>query len=187
MVENISTRVPAESVEQAFITTRILNASRDVVFKAWSEADRLAQWWGPKGFSLEVRKLDFRPDGVFHYALHMPKTGNANGQPAAEEPAMWGRFVYRDIVPPERIVFTSGFSNEAGSAARAPFSDEFPLEVLNTVTFEEKEPGKTTMTLRGLPFNATAQERQMFEGMFESMTQGFGGTWDQLADYLAKS
>ena len=59
-----------------------------------------------------------------------------------------------------------------------------PLEVSSTLTLTEQD-GKTTLTLRGGPINATEEERKMFASMFRSMEQGFGGTYDQLAAYLA--
>ena len=68
---------------------------------------------------------------------------------------------------------------------RAPFSADWPLEVLNTWTLAEHD-GRTTLTPRGIPFSATAAERQTFAAMFDSMRQGFGGTFDQLEEYLAK-
>jgi uncharacterized protein YndB with AHSA1/START domain len=183
----VSKVAATESVDKAFVTTRTLDVSRDVVFKSWGEADRLLQWWGPKGLQLEICSLNFKPDGVFHYALYSPTAFDANGQSTGEAPAMWGRLVYGNIVPLQCITFTSGFSDETGAAARAPFSKDFPLEVLNTVTFEEEQSGKTKMTLCAIPFNATPAEQVLFEGMFDSMQQGFNGTWDQLAEYLAKS
>ena len=71
-------------------------------------AERLAEWWGPKGCNIRVIKVDLRPGGVFHYAMAY--------QPGHE---MWGRFVYRDVVAPERLVYVSSFSDEAqGSPAR---------------------------------------------------------------------
>ena len=65
-------------------------------------------------------------------------------------------------------------------------SETWPLEMLNTLTFEENN-GKTTLTLRGAAINATEAERQTFEGGFDSMRQGFGGTMDQLETYLLKA
>jgi uncharacterized protein YndB with AHSA1/START domain len=97
---------------------------------------------------------------------------------------MWGRFVYRDIVAPERLVYISSFSDETAGLTRAPFKDTFPLEILNMLTLHEKD-GKTTLTLRGTPLNPTAEERATFIDMFASMQQGFGGTFDQLEAYLA--
>ena len=160
--------------DREFKVSRSFNAPRDLVWKAWSEPERLAQWWGPKGCKLEVRKLEFKPGGIFHYGMQMG-------------PGMWwGRFVYREIEKPERIVFVSSFSDETGGVTRAPFSPTWPLEVLNNLTLTE-ENGKTTVSLRGGPINPTQEERANFENMFGSMEQGFGGTFDQLDEYLAKA
>lgn len=59
------------------------------------------------------------------------------------------------------------------------------MEILNTLTLEELE-GKTSLTLQGGPVNATEEERKTFESMCPMVQQGFAGTFDQLADYLAK-
>lgn len=86
---------------------------------------------------------------------------------------------------PKKIVFVNSFSDVEGTITRAPFNPTWPLEVLNTLTLSENE-GKTTLVLRGGPINATEEERRVFRAGFESMKQGFGGTFDQLADYLAR-
>jgi uncharacterized protein YndB with AHSA1/START domain len=102
---------------------------------------------------------------------------------------MWGRFVYREIAPPERLVFVNAFSDAEGGLTRAPFPQlggVWPLEVLNKLTLVE-ERGKTSLTLRGQPVNATPAEVAAYVGMFDSMRQGFGGTFDALAEHLAKS
>lgn len=164
-----------ETAEQAFVITRVFDAPRALVWKAWSEAERLAQWWGPKGCAIGVSKLDFRPGGIFHYSMKMP-----SGQ------MMWGRFIYREIAAPEKIVFINSFSDEKGGLARAPFNPVWPLEVMNTLTFTE-QGGKTVIALGGVPINATEDERNLFVAWRPSMQQGFGGTFDQLADYLAKA
>lgn len=70
---------------------------------------------------------------------------------------MWGRFVYREITRPEKLVFIVSFSDKDGGITRHPMSDTWPLEVINTVTSTEKN-GKTTLTLRGGPINASAEE-----------------------------
>jgi uncharacterized protein YndB with AHSA1/START domain len=161
-----------------FVVTRICGAPRDLVWKAWTEADRLAQWWGPKGASIRIMRFDLRPGGVFHYAMAF--------KPGHE---MFGRFTYREIAAPERLVFTSSFSDAGGSIARAPFPQmqgKWPLEVLNVLTLAE-QGGKTTLTLRGSPVNATEEEIAMYVSMFDSMQQGFGGTFDKLAQHLARA
>lgn len=161
------------SVENELVITRVFNAPRKLVFQAWTEPERLAQWWGPKGFTLEVYKLDLRPGGIFLASQRSP-----------EGHVMWGKFVYKEIVAPEKLVFVNSFSDEEGNTIRAPFSATWPLEILNHLTFDEHD-GKTTLTFRGGPINATPEELQTFDGMRPMMQQGFGGTFDQLDAYLA--
>jgi uncharacterized protein YndB with AHSA1/START domain len=109
----------------------------------------------------------------FHYAMRAPDGGE-----------MWGKWVYREIVPPERLVFVNSFSDEAGNVVRAPFNANWPLEILNVVTLSE-HAGRTTITMRGGPINATEEERRTFHAARQSMEQGFGGTFNQLDAYLA--
>ena len=158
-----------------FSITRTFDAPRDLVWQAWSDTERLAQWWGPKGFAISIKQLEFRPDGIFHYRMD-----SSGGQ------VMWGRFIYREIVAPERLVYVNAFSDEAGKVTRAPFSGIWPLEMLTTVTLTE-QGGRTTVALTVRAINATEEERATFEAGFESMRGGFGATLDQLAKYLAQT
>ena len=162
------------SAPRELVISHVTDAPRELVYKAWSEADRLKEWWGPKGFGLRVVKLDFRPGGIFHYAMQAP-----SGQ------ELFGRFMYRDMEAPGRIEFINSFSDAEGGITRAPFSAFWPLEVLNTLTLTEHD-GKTTLTLRGGPINATEAEQKTFEAGFDSMQQGFAATFGQLTDYLAR-
>jgi uncharacterized protein YndB with AHSA1/START domain len=124
---------------------------------------------------ISVHKFDLRPSGVFHYSMRTP-----NGSD------WWGKFVYREIMAPERIVFISSFSDEKENITRHPLWPTWPLEVFNTLTFTEKS-GKTTLTLRGAPINATEEEHKTFEANTTNVQQGFKGTFDQLDEYLANS
>jgi uncharacterized protein YndB with AHSA1/START domain len=163
---------------EELVINRVFDAPRELVWKAWTEAERLAQWWGPKGANIRVIQLDMRPGGIFHYAMQF--------QPGHD---VFGRFIYREVAAPERLVFVNSFSDAEGGITRAPFpqlGDRWPLEVLNTITLIERD-GKTTLTLRGGPINATDEERAMFAQMRDSMRQGFGGSFEKLADYLAKA
>src|SRR5258708_172951 len=110
-----------ESSNSEFVLTRVFDAPRHLVFKAWTESDRLAKWWGPAGFTMLISKLEFRPGGVFHYCMRSP-----------DGHEMWGKFVYREITPPERLVFVNSFADEAGNPVRHPLSATWPLEVLST-------------------------------------------------------
>lgn len=159
---------------KAFEFQRTFDAPRDTMWQAHANAAALGKWWGPKGSKITVQTHEFKPGGLFHYVMRY-STG-------AE---MWGRFIYREIVEPRRIVFVNSFSDASGGIVRAPFSATWPLEVLNVITFDELA-GKTLLTLKGGPIGATAAEQRNFEDMFSSMTQGFGGTFDQLAEFLAQ-
>lgn len=165
----------AEPEEGEFIFTREFDAPRELVWKAWTEADRLAQWWGPKGFAIIGGKLDLRPGGVYHYGMRSP-----------EGFEMWGKLTYLEIVAQERIVFIVSFSDEKGGVTRHPMSATWPLETRNTLTLSNRD-GKTTLTLRGGPLNATEEERRTFEVGRESMRNGTAGSWQQLGEYLAKA
>ncbi len=165
----------SQEKSKELVITRTFDAPRDLVWKANSEKDRLAKWWGPKGAKLTVAKLDFRPGGTFLYGMEAP-----------DGKMMWGKFVYREIVPLEKIVFVVSFCDEHGTPTRNPFMPKWALETLNTVTFTE-ENGKTTIRISGGPINATDEERKLFEDNFGGMEQGFKGTYDQLEEYLATS
>ena len=160
---------------QEMVITRVYNAPRELVYKAWSTAEAMSQWWGPKGMTLGVKKLDFRPGGVFHYHMDMP-----NGM------VMWGIFIYRELQEPEFISFINSFADEDGNQVRSPYHQKWPLEILNEVSFEEHD-GKTTLTLRGRPINATEEETQLFIANILSMGGGFEGAFEKLEDYLANN
>ena len=156
-----------------FVISRVLDAPRELVWKVFSEPERMKEWWGPKGFTVIASKMDFRPGGIYHYGMQAP-----NGA------AMWGKFVYREIVPPERMVFINSFSDEDGGVTRHPMSPSWPLEMLSTFTFEELPGGKTRFTLRWRAYNASAEEQKTFDAAHDSMNQGWGGTLEQLTAYL---
>ena len=96
---------------------------------------------------------------------------------------MWGKFVYREIVPEERLVFISSFSDEAGGETCHPLAPDWPLRMLSTVTFAETA-GKTMITVRWLPYEATKTERDTFEAGRASMNAGWSGTFERLDTYL---
>ncbi|MGB5950658.1 MAG: SRPBCC domain-containing protein [Parvibaculum sp.] len=157
-----------------FVLARMFDAPRDVVWRAFTESERLNEWWGPTGFAMLACKVDLRPGGIFHYGMRAP-TGET----------MWGKWVYREIVEPERIVFVVSFSDEKAGITRHPLSESWPLELLSSTTFEERD-GRTLVTDRAVPINATEEERGTFVENLEGMRLGTDGSWDQLAAYLAK-
>src|SRR5437867_1034411 len=93
MADNSSATTSAAPLDESFTLTRTFDAPRELVFKVWTEAEHLKHWWGPKGMTMLVTRLDLRPGGMFHYSMR-----TSDGR------EMWGRFIFREIVPPERIV-----------------------------------------------------------------------------------
>ncbi|MGG3306075.1 SRPBCC domain-containing protein [Paenibacillus lautus] len=162
-----------EQSKSGLLLTRVFNAPRELVFKVWTDPEHFGKWWGPQGFSLDVIRMDVRPGGMF---LGCQKSPDGNQ-------AMWGKFVYQEVIVPEKLVFIQSFSDEEGNTIRAPFNASWPLEIINIITLEEAD-GKTTLTMQGGPVNATAEEQAAFDEMAPMVKQGFGGTFDQLAEYL---
>ena len=176
MTAKSETKVRAHAAERDFVISRVFDAPREFVWKAFTDPERMQHWWGPKGFKVIASKMDLRPGGTYHYGMKAP-----------DGSAMWGKFVYREIAAPERMVFINSFSDEAGGISRHPLAPTWPLETLSVFTFEEAPGGKTKLTIRWSPHNATAEEQKTFDASHDGMRQGWGGTLEQLAAYLAKA
>jgi len=162
------------SSQSDFIFTREFDAPRDLVWAAHTEAERLSRWWGfGNGHLFEIIKLDVCPDGIFHYAW------------PAGDGRFYGKFVFKSIQAPERLVYTLSFSDENEGVTRHPGveNETWPLEIENTVTFAEAD-GKTIMSLRGRPVNASPEEIETFVNGHDGMREGFGATYDQLQQFL---
>ena len=163
----------AASAFAPFLLSRTFDAPRDLVWQVHTECKHLVHWWSPKDFTVRSCKIDLRPGGIFHYRLTSPEGDD-----------MWGRFVFREVVAPERLVYIVSFSDELAGIARHPMAPFWPLEILSTVTFAEKD-GKTTLTVHWEPHAATEEERRAFDEGRASMQEGWTGTLDQLDRHLA--
>lgn len=168
--------MPDQSASNDFVISRVFDAPRDLLWRCFTEVERMKQWWGPKGVRIVKAAMDLRIGGIYHYAMQ-PPGGDV----------MWGRFVYREIAPPVRIVFINSFSDDAGGLTRHPLAPDWPLQLLSTFTFDEEPGGKTRFTVRWQPYEATEKERAVFDAGHGSMTMGWSGTMDQLEAYLARS
>jgi len=141
--------------ERELVVSRIIDAPRVLVFKAWTEPEHVARWWGPRGFTTTYSKMDIRPGGTFRVCMRSP-----------EGTDHWKRGVYREIVAPERLVFTFAWEDAAGNPGH---------ELLTTVTFAEHGNG-TKLTLRQAVFQTTEA--------CESHRGGWTSTLERLADYV---
>lgn len=164
----------AEPKTEDFVISRSFAAPRRLVWAAFTEAKHLQHWWSPKDFTVTAVKMDLRPGGIFHYGLRAP-TGQE----------LWGKWVFREIVAPERIVCITSFADESCKTVRHPFAPDWPLDILSTMTFAERA-GTTTVTIRWSPLNVTEAERKGFDIGRGQLKDGFTGTLDQLETYLAK-
>jgi uncharacterized protein YndB with AHSA1/START domain len=162
--------------DRPFAIARVFRAPRELVFDAWTRREHLLRWMGPKGTTLVRASLDLREGGLFHYGMQAP-----------DGHIMWGRWVFREIVRPERLVVVVSFSDEHAGITRHPMAPGWPLETLATTTFAEHAGigGGTTVELRWLPINAADAERALFAASHAGMQQGWGGTMEQLEAYLA--
>jgi uncharacterized protein YndB with AHSA1/START domain len=157
-----------ESTPGEITITRVFDAPRELVWKVWTEPEHLKQWWSPKGFTAPVAQIDLRVGGKYLASMR-----------SADGTEIWSTGVYREVVPPERLVVTDNFADEHGNVVPAShygFEGEWPAEAQIEITFAE-EAGKTRMTLRhfGLP----ASE-------LEGANAGWNEFFDKLDEYLAK-
>ena len=150
------TDAPPKTAERELVITRVFDAPRELVWKAWTERELAMQWAGPRGFTALDFNLDPRPGGTWHLTMHSPETGE-----------LTNRGVVREAVEPERLVFTFAWDNEDGSPGR---------EMLITITFAERD-GKTEMTFTQGVFESVEDRDGHREGWSES--------FDKLAEYLA--
>lgn len=158
-----------------FTIDRTFDAPRELMWKAWTTPELMAKWWGPKGVSIGRYTMDFRVGGIYHYSMKSP-----------DGSVMWGKFVYSEIVNQEKIVFVSSFSDEQGNITRHPFSQNWPLEMLSTITFSGQE-GKTRVAVHWVPLNATDEERKAVADAMAGMQQGWTGTFERLEEFLARA
>lgn len=165
----------AEKVSAPFILERRFSAPRELVYAALTEAEHLSKWMSPPGMEMSDCTVDARVGGVFHYAMKPQNTPDAQ--------AMWGKWTFRELTPPERIVVIVQFSDAEGGVTRHPMSGQWPLYTLSTTTLSEIESG-TLMRLEWRALDASEAEEAIFDAAHASMSQGWGGTMDALDKYL---
>ncbi len=152
------TSAAASTAERVLVITRVFDAPRLLVLKAWTEPEHLVRWWGPQGFTTPSCKMDVRPGGAFRFHMR-----------SREGTDHWLRGVYREIVEPERLIFSWAWEDAEGKPGH---------ETLVTVSFAE-QGARTELTLH--------------QAVFESVTarDAHRGGWtsclDRLAEYLAKA
>jgi uncharacterized protein YndB with AHSA1/START domain len=152
-----TTEAAALAAERELVINRVIDAPRSLVFKIWSQPEHLVRWWGPKGFTAPSCEMDLRPGGAWRACIRSPE---------GTEHRMQGS--YREIVEPERLVFTFAWEDDEGKPGH---------QTLVTVTFAEQD-GKTRLTFHQATFESV-ESRDSHHG-------GWSECFDRLEDYLAR-
>lgn len=170
MSENkITTDVETKVEGRELIIERTFDAPRDVLFKAFSDSEQLASWWGPRGWETENHQYEFKPNGVWHYCMRC--VDEDQGEFFGYE--SWGRGVYQEILVPEKIVYTDVFSDQEGNRV------EGLPEILITMDFIE-DGGKTKLISRSQFESEEALQQVLEMGMIE----GVNSQYECLDDFL---
>lgn len=138
---------------------RVYDAPVKVVWDAWNEPEQVAQWWGPRGFTLTTHHKDLKPGGIWHYTMHGPDgVDHVN------------KTQYLEVEKHRKLVYDHGGNDERKPMFRV------------TVLFQEVD-GKTHMDMTmALPTPEKAEEAKKF-----IKKAGGDSTWDRLAEYLGKA
>ena len=145
------------SDERVLVITRVLDAPRDLVFAAWTDARSAAQWWGPKGFTSVSCTMDARAGGAWRRVMLSPDGIKHRA-----------RGIYREVTPPERLVFTYAWEDAAGDLSH---------ETLVTLSFRDLGE-KTELTLRQELFETVAAR--------DDHRGGWSSCLDRFAEDLAQ-
>jgi uncharacterized protein YndB with AHSA1/START domain len=152
-----------------FILERVFDAPRSLVFQAYSEAEHLKKWWGPRGWILTVCNIDFRPNGIWHYCMKAvdENLGDFYGMES------WGKAVYGEIVQDEKITYTDYFSDAEGNEAEGMPASH------TTMTLIEQD-GKTKLLSKTKYDSPEALQTVIEMGMEQGITE----TLDCLEEHL---
>jgi uncharacterized protein YndB with AHSA1/START domain len=142
---------------ERMVVTRVFDAPRELVWKAWTDPKYVMQWWGPKGFTASVCKMDFRVGGKFLICTTTP-----DGQ------EFWHGGEYHEIVPREKIISSMYFSDSEGNKvepAQLGIEHEAIEGAHDVILFEDLGNGRTKLTFIGNEPMESAKDSGQLEGM----------------------
>jgi uncharacterized protein YndB with AHSA1/START domain len=149
-------------LDREIVLSRVIDAPRSLVYRAWTESGRLFQWFGPKGFRCEVlQQGDAKVGAMWRFDMIAP-----NGQ------RFDNRMTFLEIIPNEKLVLDHGCDK-----------DDDPKRFRVTITFDQQGDGKTILTLRQMHPSKAQRDATIGFGAVELGYQ----TLDKLAEYLTKS
>lgn len=150
-----------EPAANEIVTTRTFDAPRALVFEAWTRPEHVDRWWGPDGFETVTEHMDVHPGGEWRYTMRHPRYGTYPN-----------RVVYREVVPPERLVL----DHDSGSG------DEADPHAFRLVVWFEERSGQTVVTMRHVFPSAEKRAQAKRFGAVEGARQ----TLEHLAAWVAK-
>ncbi|MEP9377680.1 SRPBCC family protein [Aquabacter sp. CN5-332] len=158
----MTTTAPLEqwALDREIVLTRVLNAPRELVFKAWTDPDQLPRWFGPAGFTVETLEIDIREGGTWRFIFTGPDGTRYDN-----------RMVFLRVEPGRLIEFDHGHDK-----------DDDPTRFRCIITFDEQSNGKTVLTLRQLHPSKMQRDGAIGFGAVEYGMQ----TLDKLAAHLAR-
>lgn len=148
----------AWALDREIVLSRVFDAPRELVFRAWTEVERFTRWFGPRGFTTHIHSADMRVGGTLRFDMLAP-----NGK------CYDSRIVFLEIRPPELLVFDHGSDK-----------DDDPERFRVTITFDEQSDKKTVMTMRQL---LPTKELRSVKIGFGAVELGYQ-TLDKLAEHL---
>jgi len=155
---------------ERMVVTRVFDAPRELVWKAWTDPKYVMQWWGPKGFTSPVCKMDFRVGGKYLICTRTP-----DGQ------EFWHGGEYHEIVPLEKIISSMYFSDSKGNKidpAQLGIEHEAIEGAHDVILFEDFGNGQTKLTFIGNEPMESAKNSGQLEGMHQVL--------DKVAEVVAK-
>lgn len=157
-------KVKTDAEETPVTLTRVFNAPRDLVWKAWTDPELFKRWWGPAGFTSPTCKIDLRVGGKFLWCMRSP-----------EGKEYWNTGSYREIAPPSLLIMAQSFADENGDVVPAThygFSDKIPAVMVITVRLQEidnKTRTKMILTHAGLSKTSESMQKENEQGWNESL------------------
>jgi uncharacterized protein YndB with AHSA1/START domain len=159
--------------KEQFFIARAFDAPIEQMYALWTEPEQLAQWLPPTGATMRFIRADVREGGTSFYEMPHP-SGTA----------LHGLVRYLALEKPHRIVYTQQFCDEQQRITRPPFFAHWPETMLTTVELAAEGPGRTRVTVRWEPQDASAAEIAEFVKQRGGMTQGWSGSFDKLEALL---
>jgi uncharacterized protein YndB with AHSA1/START domain len=163
------------SGKDVFFINRTFDAPLELMFEMFTEPKHFSQWLAPTGFTMKYLKAEIRPGGTSFYCM----SGSGGMK-------MYGKAMYKEIVKPNRIVYSQVFCDENENITRHPMAPTWPEVMHTTISLEAEGADKTRVTIKWeIEDNATAVERETFHKGKGGMTLGWGGSFEKLEAYLS--